>query len=202
MQQISEVTGLTPSTLSKIALGASIMFVMFGFFSSYITCVVCVAYPTFKSFLALEAKDSKIQQKQWLTYWVIFGLFNIIDQFAGFILHYIPFYYFLKLCFLVALFHPMTNGATVFYEWYIAPNYDELDAAFKAAECAVGDHVNSAQHRVSELAKDGINLAKEKISKPAEAEAEAEVVEAEYTDEVIVVDDFVIEEATNPTTME
>merc|ERR1711957_212381 len=126
-----------------------------------------------------------------------------IDQFAGFILHYIPFYYFLKLCFLVALFHPMTNGATVFYEWYIAPNYDELDAAFKAAECAVGDHVNSAQHRVSELAKDGINLAKEKISKPAEAEAEADIVdEVDYEDEVIVVDDIVIEEATNPTTME
>jgi len=44
---------------------------------------------------------------------VCFGAFNIVDQFAGIILQFIPFYYFLKLGFLVSfLGHPVTSGFT------------------------------------------------------------------------------------------
>ena len=86
--------------------------------SSYITCLLGVAYPCFMSFLALESDDDD-DDKQWLTYWVTFGLVSIVDQYIGFILHFVPFYYFIKMGFLIWLFHPSTRGATFIYNNYI-----------------------------------------------------------------------------------
>jgi receptor expression-enhancing protein 5/6 len=73
-----------------------------------------------------------------LTYWVCFGAFNIVDQFAGVILRFIPFYYFLKLGFLVYLFHPQTLGASKVYDLAILPyvkkyggKLEEMEDQFK-----------------------------------------------------------------------
>jgi receptor expression-enhancing protein 5/6 len=51
---------------------------MFGIGASYVTCLIAVAYPAFMTFLALESPDED-DDKQWLTYWVVFGLFSIVD---------------------------------------------------------------------------------------------------------------------------
>lgn len=72
------------------------------------------------SFHALES-DGKDDDKQWLTYWVVFGLFTIADQCAGFILRFIPFYYVLKFACLIWLFHPKSRGATTVYNEFIRP---------------------------------------------------------------------------------
>jgi len=112
------MTGLTEPQIAKYGLVLGVACVMFGIGASYITCLIGVAYPAFMSFLALEAGNDE-ENKQWLTYWVVFGTFNIVDQFAGFILHFIPFYYFLKLAFLVYLFHPKFLGATYVYNHYL-----------------------------------------------------------------------------------
>jgi len=105
---------------------------MFGVGASYVTCIIAVAYPVFMTFLALES-DEPEENKQWLTYWVVFGLFSIVDSFAGFILHFIPFYYFIKMGFLIWCFHPTTQGATVVYNSYLLeasrPALNVLDEA-------------------------------------------------------------------------
>jgi len=107
--------------------------VMFGVGSSYITNLLGVAYPAFMSFLALET-DGLDDDKQWLTYWVCFGAFNIVDQFAGVILRFIPFYYFLKLGFLVYLFHPSTLGATTVYNTVILPRVQKYESQLNEFE--------------------------------------------------------------------
>ena len=96
-----------------------VLFVVFGIGQSLITTLLGVFYPVFMSFHALESSHNADDDKQWLTYWVVFGAFNMIDQFAGFILHFIPFYYVLKLAALIFLFHPKTCGATWVYNNYI-----------------------------------------------------------------------------------
>ena len=115
--------------------------VTFGFGSTYITCLLGVAYPAFMSFLALES-DSENDDRQWLTYWVVFGFLNILDQYVGFILHFIPFYYVLKLAFLVFLFHPKTKGATWVYDSYLRQAVMPLD---KLAEQAAAG-LKGAKH--------------------------------------------------------
>lgn len=76
------------------------------------------------SFYALES-DGEDDDKMWLTYWVVFGLFNILDQFAGFILRFIPFYYVLKVACLIWLFHPTGQGALYVFDEYVHPLWEE-----------------------------------------------------------------------------
>ena len=99
-------------------LGAGVAAVILGIGASYMTCLIGVAYPAFRSFITLDS-GNEAEMKQWLTYWVVFGMLNITDHFAGFILRFIPFYYVLKLALMVALFHPSTNGATWLYDNYL-----------------------------------------------------------------------------------
>jgi len=123
LKKASDATGTPVNTLMQYGLVLGVMMVMFGVGSSYITNLLGVAYPAFMSFLALETEGMD-DDKQWLTYWVCFGAFNIVDQFAGVILRFIPFYYFLKLGFLVYLFHPSTLGATTVYNKLILPRVE------------------------------------------------------------------------------
>ena len=130
VNQVCQSTGLKPNQVMQYGLVASVLFVMFGIGQSYITNIIGVAYPAFMSFVALESED-KNDDKQWLTYWVCFGVFNIVDQFAGIILQFIPFYYFLKLGFLVFLFHPQSQGATTIYDKFILPNVQKYESRVK-----------------------------------------------------------------------
>ena len=87
--------------------------------ASLCTCTVGVIYPTIQSILALESKSAD-DDKQWLTYWSIYGLLVVFDQ-ISFITNNIPYYFFLKVCFLIWLFNPATNGATIIYTKGISP---------------------------------------------------------------------------------
>mgnify|MGYP000865026436 FL=1 len=122
---------------------------MFGVGQTYITNLIGVAYPAFMSFIALESEGAE-DDKQWLTYWVCFGAFNIIDQFAGTILQFIPFYYFLKLGFLVYLFHPSTLGATTVYNNFIQPHMKEYEDKIKEIEKKVAGSFNQAKGLITE----------------------------------------------------
>ena len=135
----------------QYALVSAVVLVMLGIGQTYITNVIGVAYPAFMSFLALES-EGKDDDKQWLTYWVCFGAFNIIDQFAGIILSFIPFYFFLKLGFLVYLFHPATLGATQVYQSFILPRVQEYQHQLEAL-----------QKQGTELLKKGQDAIKEKV---------------------------------------
>ena len=148
MEQIEKATGMTSSQLARYGLIAGIFLVTFGIGASYITCILGVAYPCFMSFLALESEDEE-DDKQWLTYWVVFGLFQIVDQFAGFILHFIPFYYFLKMAFMVWLFHPSTLGATTIYNRYIREAVKPLDDAARQYEEKLTNLKDAAINKVT-----------------------------------------------------
>jgi len=125
---------------------------MLGIGQTYITNIIGVAYPAFMSFLALESEGLD-DDKQWLTYWVCFGAFNIVDQFAGIILSFIPFYFFLKLGFLVYLFHPSTLGATQVFNNVILPRMKEYQ-----------HHIDAMEKQANEMIKKGKNMVEEKVA--------------------------------------
>ena len=144
LETASQMTGLPKDKLLRYSLIGIVLFVFFGIGQAILTTLLGVAYPVFMSFHSLES-DGKSDDRQWLTYWVVFGLFNMIDQFAGFVLHFIPFYYVLKLTVLVLLFHPKTTGATWVYENYIR---------------GFASHINEIEKHVEDQVKSGINQAK------------------------------------------
>ena len=76
--------------------------------SGFITSVVGFIYPAYQSFLALETPQ-KDDDVQWLTYWIVFGLFSILEYFSDVILYWLPLYYLFKLVGLIYLFAPQTK---------------------------------------------------------------------------------------------
>jgi len=106
--------------LVLVAAGLLITLSLLNVGSSLICNFVGFLYPAYMSFKALETSGSG-DDKQWLTYWVVYSLFTVLDTFIGFTLSFIPFYYFIKLAFFVYLFHPQTLGASVIYDKVIQP---------------------------------------------------------------------------------
>ena len=72
------------------------------------TVTMTVAYPAFKSIQALETAEDEEDDKIWLSYWVIFGVITIVDQFFWWALEFIPFYFWLRLGFFMWLFMPQS----------------------------------------------------------------------------------------------
>ncbi|KRZ09465.1 Receptor expression-enhancing protein 3-A [Trichinella zimbabwensis] len=62
----------------------------------------------------------------WMFYWVIFGLFRIVDYFAECISIITPIYWLLKCIFFVWLFTPSCLGAQTLYEKFFQPRYSHL----------------------------------------------------------------------------
>ena len=148
LETISKNTGMPKQKIVKSAFIGAALFVFFGIGQAIITTLLGVAYPVFMSFHALENTDKNEDDKQWLTYWVVFGVFNIIDQFAGFILHFIPFYYVLKLFVLIWLFHPKTIGASWVYDNYIKEYANHITQLEEDARKGISDLSSKAKAAV------------------------------------------------------
>ena len=117
LKLIEKKTGQNPKIILGI-LAASLIFVIIGYLEKYITCIVGIVLPTYWSIKAIESNEGD-DDKQWLTYWAVYAVFDFLDLFAGFILKIIPFYYILKLIFLIWCFMPNTQGALMVYNHII-----------------------------------------------------------------------------------
>jgi len=152
LNTLSAKTGVPIKSLMQYTLFSGVALVMLGIGQTYITNIIGVAYPAFMSFMALESEGLD-DDKQWLTYWVCFGAFNIIDQFAGIILRIIPFYFFLKCGFLVYLMHPSFLGATQVYNSFILPRMNEY-----------AHQIEQLEKNAADLLKQGEKFAKDKVA--------------------------------------
>lgn len=95
--------------------------------------IVGITFPGYGSFRALETYDPT-DEKQWLTYWIVFALMETFETFGGWILEWIPLFYELKLLFIIWLISPATRGAEVLYNeviWKLLHEYaSKLDPTF------------------------------------------------------------------------
>jgi receptor expression-enhancing protein 5/6 len=81
---------------------------------------------------ALDTKDQE-DDKQWCTYWVVFFTFELVELYVetlGFgVLHKIvPYYFLIKLVFLIWLFFPSTMGANFVYEKILSNFFSKYEA--------------------------------------------------------------------------
>ena len=71
----------------------------------YVGYLLVVVVGTFNSIRAIETKGGD-DDRQWLTFWIIFFLFSIIERLSSVLLSRVPIYYELKLCVIIWLFPP------------------------------------------------------------------------------------------------
>ena len=108
--------------LSHIILGLFgflLILVLFDVGGPTITNFIGFLYPAYASIRAIQVRDSK-NEMQWFTYWVVFGFLVVFEGIFDGLISSIPFYFALKLIFVVWLFYPGTLGATVVYQNAIA----------------------------------------------------------------------------------
>ncbi len=149
----------------KVIVGGLIVAIILTttkWFSSYVTCLVGVLCPTYMTLKAIESPEDD-DDKQFLTYWVVYGVFSVIDIFTAFLIKIIPFYYTMKLMFLIWLFMPNFKGAVYIYNWLIGPLFRKYEGKI---DKGVSKIVRKGQE-VAQKAKETIEENKGNIIKGA-----------------------------------
>jgi len=79
-----------------------------------------ILYPAYASFKALKAKNTR-QIVKWMMYWIIFALFTTAETLADLLISWLPFYFEIKIVFLIWLLSPATNGTSYLYRRFVHP---------------------------------------------------------------------------------
>ncbi|CAG8487763.1 23818_t:CDS:2 [Dentiscutata erythropus] len=85
-----------------------------------------VVYPTYRSIKIIYQQPSNdneliAEQKQWLTYWTVYGWLQVADYWSTRLLNLLPGYNFLKLIFLYWAQNDQSRGATILFEQVLKP---------------------------------------------------------------------------------
>jgi len=95
-------------------------------------------YPAYASYKAVKTKNVK-EYVKWMMYWIVFALFTFIETLADTLVSWLPFYYELKIVFVLWLLSPATNGSSILYRKFVHPQLSkrekEIDSCIaKASE--------------------------------------------------------------------
>ena len=116
-----------------VSVLSTILFMAGGF--KLISDLAAFLYPAYMSVKAIDSTDP-LDDVQWLTYWVVFGAFSIMESVApmSWLIMWIPFYHVLKIFFFLWLSHPKFMGAGLVYKQVVKPfvlPYLQLSEAVK-----------------------------------------------------------------------
>ncbi|KAL6479890.1 hypothetical protein MHYP_G00109230 [Metynnis hypsauchen] len=112
-------------------------------------------YPAYSSYKAVKTKNVK-EYVKWMMYWIVFALFTTAETITDMVFSWFPFYFELKIAFVIWLLSPYTKGSSVLYRKFVHPTLSNK-------EKEIDEYITQAKDRSYEtmmrFGKRGLNIA-------------------------------------------
>ncbi|KAK1161142.1 receptor expression-enhancing protein 2-like [Acipenser oxyrinchus oxyrinchus] len=123
--------------------------------SRLVVLIFGTLYPAYSSYKAVKTKNVK-EYVKWMMYWIVFAFFTTAETLTDIILSWFPFYFELKIAFVIWLLSPYTKGSSVLYRKFVHPTLSKK-------EKEIDEYITQARDRSYEtmmtFGKRGLNLA-------------------------------------------
>ncbi|KAK0152412.1 Receptor expression-enhancing protein 2 [Merluccius polli] len=93
-------------------------------------------YPAYSSYKAVKTKNVK-EYVKWMMYWIVFALFSTAETVTDMVLSWFPFYFELKIAFVIWLLSPYTKGSSVLYRKFVHPTLSNKEKVPTCLKCLI-----------------------------------------------------------------
>ncbi|XP_064031704.1 receptor expression-enhancing protein 4 isoform X2 [Pogoniulus pusillus] len=123
--------------------------------SRVIVLLFGMLYPAYASYKAVKSKNIR-EYVRWMMYWIVFALFMATETITDLLISWFPFYYELKMAFVIWLLSPYTRGASLLYRKFVHPT---LSSKEKEIDTYIVQAKERGYQAMVRFGKRGLNLA-------------------------------------------
>ncbi|XP_063214959.1 receptor expression-enhancing protein 4 isoform X1 [Chroicocephalus ridibundus] len=123
--------------------------------SRAIVLVFGMLYPAYASYKAVKSKNIR-EYVRWMMYWIVFALFMATETVTDLLISWFPFYYEMKMAFVIWLLSPYTRGASLLYRKFVHPTLSRKE---KEIDTYIIQARERSYETVVRFGKRGLNMA-------------------------------------------
>ncbi|NXD26803.1 REEP2 protein, partial [Spelaeornis formosus] len=123
--------------------------------SRLVVLIFGTLYPAYSSYKAVKTKNVK-EYVKWMMYWIVFAFFTTAETLTDIVLSWFPFYFELKIAFVIWLLSPYTKGSSVLYRKFVHPTLSNKE---KEIDEYITQACDKSYETMMRVGKRGLNLA-------------------------------------------